>query len=571
MKFAGNYLAGCLTTVVLPACGDDITGASDSASASGTQDSGDTEPTGGGEVPQVRMKLEWSWTANEVTVLPLVADIQGDDAPEVVVNATRTDGLDRNIGEIVALDGTTGVELWRIKDDPQGNSFGSLGTGTPALGDFNGDGRADIVYPGRITEAPIHERGLVHAVDGTGKHLWTGHTADNSPVSVTWEFGAAAVVNLDDDPEAEIAIGGALFDNDGLLVWNQDNKGGKLGSPTDNNVPAIVLYSGGLPTFADLTGDGKPELVTGREAWTITWTAGSPPTVAMTLLWRNMDGKGNDGWPAIGDIDQNGTPEVVLVAWPDIKVLDGKTGKLWCGVDPTGAMCEADPALRTQPIPIQGSNLGGPATIADFDGDGRPEAGIAAGEAYTVYDFHRFGEDLVVPNGDPAPAAGAMYVRWFSATQDNSSASTGSSVFDFQGDGFAEVLYQDECKVYVYDGPTGLSQFEELNSSGTVHEYPLIVDVDGDGNAEFLAVANLSEEYVNVKCQQSSPDFVPRQGVFAYGAEGQEWVPTRKLWTQHTYHVTNADSNGNVPLLEQANWTVPGLNNFRQNVQGEAP
>ena len=76
------------------------------------------------------------------------------------------------------------------------------------------------------------------------------------------------MANLDDDPEAEIAVGGALFDNDGLLVWNQDGKSGMLGSPTDNKDPPKPLYTGGLPTFADLTGDGKPELVTGREAWT---------------------------------------------------------------------------------------------------------------------------------------------------------------------------------------------------------------------------------------------------------------------------------------------------------------
>ncbi len=560
----------CLTLVALTSCGDSVAGGSNSGTSGGTQDSGDTEPTGG-EVPQVRMKLEWSWTANEVTVLPLVADIQGDERPEVVVNASRVDGLDRDVGEIVALDGTTGVELWRVKESPQGTSFGSHGTGTPALGDFNGDGRPDIVYPGRITDSPPTKRGLVHAIDGTGKHLWTGHTAENSPVAISWEFGAAVVANLDDDPEAEVAIGGALFDNDGLLVWNQDNEGGLLGSPTDNMSPAKLLYRGGLATFVDLTGDGKPELLTGREAWSIDWKPGSPPSVSMALLWRNSDGEGNDGWPAVGDIDGNGTPEVVLVAWPDIKVLDGKTGKLWCGVDPAGVMCDADDFLRTRPIAIAGGNLGGPAAIADFDGDGLPEVGIAGGEAYAVYDFHRPGEDLVTPADHPTPPPGAIFVRWADFTQDNSSAANGSSVFDLQGDGFAEVFYQDECKIHIYDGRTGASQLEELNSSGTVHEYPLVVDVDADGDAELLAVANLSEAFVNDKCKQSSPDFVPRQGVFSYGADGQPWVPTRKVWTQHTYHVTDAESNGTVPFTEQPNWTLPGLNNFRQNLQGEAP
>ena len=159
--------------------------------------------------------------------------------------------------------------------------------------------------------------------------------------------------------------------------------------------------------------------------------------------------------------------------------------------------------------------------------------------------FPRAGEALIFPDGTPAPASGAMFVRWFSANQDNSSAATGSSVFDSQGDGAAEVLYQDACKLHVYDGRTGQSQFEEHNSSGTVHEHPLVVDVDGDSSAEFLAVANRSEDFLDVSCQQASPEFVPRHGVFAYGAEGQTWVPTRQiLGTQHTHHITNISSDG---------------------------
>ena len=525
---------------------------------------------------KIDVQLEWSWTASEVLVTPLVADITGDAVPEVIVNTNRIDGIDRQLGEIVALDGKTGAELWRIKHDPPNNNWGSWGLGTPVVGDVSGDGRPDIVYPSRHpvplppNMAASFHNGPIHAVDGDGKLLWTGHTANNQPANIRWAHGAGVMANLDDDPEAEIAIGGALFDNDGLLVWNQDAKSGQLGSPTDNMNPPKLLYVGGLATFADLTGDGKPELITGREAWTINWTPGNPPTVSMTLLWKNTDGKGNDGWPAVGDLDGNGTPEVVLVAWPDVKVIDGKTGKLWCGIDMTGVMCNGNDALRTKPITPKGGNyLNGPATIGDFDGDGRPEVGIAGGTAFAVYDFYRTGEEIVTVPGDPPPALGAMYARWSQPIQDPSSAVTGSSVFDFQGDGAAEVSFQDECKAYIFDGKTGAKQLEILNSSSTVHEYPLVADVDGDGNAEFLVVANNSEPTPNANCVKKTPGFMPRKGVYLYGAGADNWVPTRKVWTQHTYHVTNADSNGNVPMMEQDNWMDPGLNNFRQNVQGE--
>ena len=512
---------------------------------------------------KVDVQLEWSWTANEVVVAPLIADIRGDEVPEVVVTTTRTDNVAFEVGELVVLDGKTGTEVWRIKDDVPNKKYGAFGLSTPVIGDVSGDARPDIIYYGRQDAQKL---GLVVAVDGDGNFLWVGHNAQNQPVKVRWDRGAAAMANLDNDAQGEIAVGGAIFDHDGLLVWNAS---GLLGTPTDNKQPPKLIYEGGLPTFADLTGDGKLELITGREAWTINWIPGNPPMVTLVQLWKNMDGKGNDGWPAVGDLDQNGTPEVVLVAWPDIKVLDGKTGKLWCGIDKTGVMCNNNDALRTQPIAIKGGNLGGPATIADFDGDGRPEAGIAGGVAYAVYDFNRPGEEIVKVMADPVPAAGAMYARWTKVTQDNSSAATGSSVFDFQGDGAAEVAYQDECKVYVYDGATGASQLEILNSSSTVHEYPLVVDVDGDGNAEFLTVANMSIPTSNTACTNKIPGFMPRKGVFSYGAGADNWVPTRKVWTQHTYHVSNADSAGNVPMMESPNWTDPLLNNFRQNVQGE--
>src|SRR5690606_33910781 len=185
----------------------------------------------------------------------------------------------------------------------------------------------------------------------------------------------------------------------------------------------------------------------------------------------------------------NGTPEVILAASGQVRILDGLTGKLWCGVDPTGVICENNDALRTQPRAVPGGGLGGPPTVADFDGDGRPEIGIAGASQYTVFDIHREGEEISKPANDPMPALGAIYRRWSNPTQDQSSNATGSSVFDFQGDGAAEVTYNDECYARVYSGKDGTVLLQIENSSGTIHEYPLVVDADADGNSEILMVA----------------------------------------------------------------------------------
>src|SRR5690606_33492417 len=156
------------------------------------------------------------------------------------------------------------------------------------------------------------------------------------------------------------------------------------------------------------------------------------------------------------------------------------------------------------------------------------------------------------------------YVRWSQGTQDQSSNATGSSVFDFQGDGEAEVVYADECYLRVYSGVDGTVLLEIPNSNGTIHEYPLVVDVDDDGRSEILVAANDGHS----NCS-GIPGYVYTRGIRSFGDTFNQWVQTRRVWTQHTYHVTNSSSGGHVPALETDNWQQPGLNNYRQNVQGE--
>jgi hypothetical protein len=43
------------------------------------------------------------------------------------------------------------------------------------------------------------------------------------------------------------------------------------------------------------------------------------------------------------------------------------------------------------------------------------------------------------------------------------------------------------------------------------------------------------------------------------------WAPSRTLWNEHSYHITNVNDDLTVPSVEQPNWKT--WNNYRQNVQ----
>lgn len=153
----------------------------------------------------------------------------------------------------------------------------------------------------------------------------------------------------------------------------------------------------------------------------------------------------------------------------------------------------------------------------------------------------------------------AQTLLWAAVTRDCSSAQTGSSIFDFDGDGKAEVIDGDETALRVYDGPTGAVKFTTCNTNGTLQEYPLVADVDNDGQADIISVSN---SYSSITCANGSKTAGVRIGVPppATGC-GPAGCGTS------THHVTNVEEDGAIPTMELPNHLQPRLDNFRQNIQ----
>lgn len=85
--------------------------------------------------------------------------------------------------------------------------------------------------------------------------------------------------------------------------------------------------------------------------------------------------------------------------------------------------------------------------------------------------------------------------------------------------------------------------------------------MDNDDHAEIVLVEN---NYAFRMCADGSASST---GVWAFGHPMGQWVRTRRIWNEHSYHVTNINEDGTLPLVEDHNYSSPRLNNFRQNVQ----
>jgi len=336
-----------------------------------------------------------------------------------------------------------------------------------AIGDIDNDGLPEIVG--------ITSTGEVICFENNGVHKWT------STVNVG-NRRAVAIADIDNDGKPEVIAGRVVLNNDGSQRW-----AGTAG----NSYNTVV---------SDLDLDGVPEVISGSTAYrndgTVYWTAA-------------VNGASRD---AVANFNKDAFPEVVTVAGSKVYMWAHDGTPLW------------------GPVAIPSGGGAGPPLIADVDGDGILDIGVAGYDLYTV--FNRDGT-----------------IKWTAKIQDASSGAAGATAFDFDQDGAAEIVYSDELFLRVFNGVDGSVLYSVSGPSGTLLEQPIVVDVDGDGWAEIVTPLNNYAHAGNT-------------GIEVYGVGAtQLWPPARKIWNQYTYHVTNINDNASVPIVEKNNWDF--FNDFK--------
>jgi hypothetical protein len=426
---------------------------------------------------------------------------------------------------------------------------------SPALGDIDGDGVPEIVAADFDREPAERSGILVLKKAGSGFEVLARKNSSRSPL-----FKAISIADADGLPDGlpEILTNTGMFS---LSVGELDGLVERV------NITAALLEP---PAVYDVNGDRTAEMVapTGIFNWNEANQTMEPKLERGQPLW-NPDADVPDG-AFVGMVELGNFPnatgsdgiEMVIVARDQLLVtkVDGNVI-----------------------MNVRGNGdgiVGGPPVIADFDGDGRMEFASPGRDQITAFDLDCIANDddvQAVPSNCKNPEGqnnqGILW-RWANGPH---GATSGASVFDFDGDQRAEVVFADQCFMRIMNGVTGEVLFSVPRSSTSRFEYPVIADVDGDGHSEIVTSENDADplldctefDQMNLREQVR---YVPSRGVTVWSDAEQRWAGSRPVWNQHAYSISNVRDNGTIPAMGEVptKWNQPSENpnSLRQNVQG---
>ena len=404
------------------------------------------------------------------------------------------------------------------------------------LNDDNGDGIIDnndvsdvIVVTFKKGNVP---NGIVRALSGLdGSELWD-YSQGTIMADAAFSVGAA---DLDGDGIVEIVASSNIQD----FVSVIDHNGVTQKQITKANLSRKAVND---VAIADINSDGSLEFTLGNAVYNYDIGAlfeigegWSPSSIifdsnndgAQEVLTRGKlhDLYGIEFWDYIGesdvwfssiaDIDSDGQPEIIL------SIPSGASTPEKSRI----VALEANGNVKWE-VNTEANSGGGAQAISNFLGANNIGIAHAGYAAVTMYDT----------NGNTV---------WSIPHDDEWSGKLGVSAYDFNGDGIDEVIVQDNFKVRVLNGVNGEALSTVANSTASLWEYPIVVDLEGDDNAELIVVSNNYDSRYSIN-----------NGVTVYGAadSSKPWKNATRIWNQHSFHQTNINQDGTVPRVELPSW-----------------
>ena len=475
------------------------------------------------------MRLQWESAINTAAdnSAVTVGDLDSDGIPEII--AVNYYGYSISIldGETGAVEKTSNIhyDFWNGVGPPKGVAPNN----ESFFADVDGDGNAELFFPVLVTNG-------VAAYDNQLNPLWLAEIGIMP--------GNPGIADFDEDGIPEIYARDVIID---ALTGTVMNSSSYVKTKTDTltaceynlNMSGVAVDI--LPDAACANCAGL-ELVNGGKIYSVSINRGTMTAslnLEKTIPTFPIYMKGAWGYnrtgTSVADYNQDGFLDVVF-AGVDY-ATDTITKYFFWDVQNNVISRYLDPTYNWQ------YGAGRP-NIADMDGDGTPDATFVSGQYLYILD-----ENWTLLKRYPI--------------QETTSGNTGTTVFDFNGDGIFEIVYRDEAFLQIFDvtAPGNAAVKAIPAKSLTWTEYPVVADVDGDGDTE-IVVTCLHDSYSVINTGNDKHGVVR---VFE-AAGGEHWVPSRQIWNQHGYFNVNINDDMTVPTELQAHHLV-----FSSGVCGVGP
>ena len=336
---------------------------------------------------------------------------------------------------------------------------------------------------------------------------------------------------------SQVAVYDKIWDaKTGALLVNGNflgSSGCNFGRFAHSGGTGVALFSSSW-LAADIDNDGILEIIGGNSVYKVNIVDFSGMNNSLNSYGKKagvtVDKQIGNGTTAIADIDGDGFLDIITtwnsVSIGSLAVYNPRTGQLMSQIITN--------------LPIQTGTWGtGPsnAFIGDILGSGNPQIVFTGNLIMSAYAY----DTTKAINNRLTPV-------WTIATSDPSAA-TAMSLFDFNQDGIAELIYRDETDLRIING-SGKSHITSNDTIGvydittienvfsyTLGEYPIVVDVNNDGHAEIVTNGSASRYQWNASLQIYSSKF-PNES---------PWAPARAVWDKYAYNPVYINDDLTVP------------------------